>query len=182
MSVFMTETAAQQTSDRSAVQTENWSVPAQVANRYLLAAGITLPEVRSELIDAAMARLESADRSASSRVRGVRILACLERVLCERLGAAPGSDTDNPDTARRRLLFAVNPTPEAQLALLRETTSGDASRVLDFESLVRIPEVRERKTMARQVIDYRHFPFSRRKWVSERPMSRPQMEGARRAS
>lgn len=168
MSVLMTDTAAHKAGDRSAVQTENWSVPAQVANRYLLATGITLPEVRSELIDAAMKRLESADRSASSRVRAVRILACLERVLCERLGALPGSDTDNPDTARRRLLFAVNPTPEAQLALIRENASGTAP---DSGSLVRMPEIRERKPMARQVIDYRYFPFGRL-----------QSEGARRAS
>lgn len=153
----ITEPAPQK--DRASSKT--WSRPIQAADRYLLAAGVSLAFVRSELIREAKERLEVSDRSTESHVREVRILACVERVLCERLGAKPGSETTDPDTARRRLLFAMDPTLEAQIALLDAPSMKIAEDGGASNEIRRIPEIRSHKVMPRQVISYRHLPFRR---------------------
>lgn len=154
-----------------------WTTECAAADRYLETVGVSLPFVRDDLIQAAAARLAEDDRSDSPRIREVRILACVERVLCERLGAKPGSDTTDPDTAARRLLFSIHPTIPAQLALLRTPDArGGADAVPEGHAAsTRIPTVREHKPMPRQAIDFRR-PSLRRlvAWVPRpRPRSRP---------
>lgn len=143
------------------VSGEAWLRPIQVADRYLQAAGVSLAFVRSELSHEAAERLEVSDRSSKPHVREVRILACVERVLCERLGAKPGSETTDPDTARRRLLFAMDPTLEAQVALLDTPSMKIAEEGDSKNEIRRIPEIRSQKIMPRQVISYRRLPFRR---------------------
>lgn len=153
----MTETARKNIGEIAPLGRLEWSRPKQMADRYLLAVGITLPDVREALIEAAAERLELEQRSAAPHVRGVRMLACVERVLCERVGAQPGSDTTDSDTARRRLLFAVDPSLEVQRALLVEPGPAPAARA-DC-GFTPVPQVRRRKRMPRQNISFRHPPF-----------------------
>lgn len=153
----MTETAPR----KDGASSEAWSRPLRAADRYLLAAGVSHAFVRRELIREAVKRLEVSDRSPDSHVREVRILACVERVLCERLGAEPGSETTHPDTARRRLLFAMDPTLEAQFALLDAPSVKLAEDSEAKNEIQRIPEIYSQKIMPRQAISYRRLPFQR---------------------
>ena len=138
-----------------------WSEPLKTAERYLKVAGISIPYIRLHLARTALQRLEDSNRSQRRRVRELRLLAAVERVLCESLGAEPGSDTSNPDTARRRLLFSVNPTHDAQLALLSNLRAGHDPGNDSFGEprLMRIPPVRERKLMPRQQLECPSIPF-----------------------
>lgn len=154
----MANTARKRSGRASARETAGWLHPKETADRYLLAAGVSLPEVREALIGAAADSLEFDDRSTAPRIRGIRMLACVERMLCERLGAISGDKTADPDTARR-LLFTINPTPEAQLALLKKPPRESAGPDRSDESFVPIPPVRRRKPMPRQSIAFRYPPF-----------------------
>lgn len=140
---------------------EAWSRPRNAADRYLRAVGVSLSFVRRELVEAAAERLESSERSCATHVLEVRILACVERVLCERLGAKPGSETSDPDTAQRRLMFSIDPTVEAQLALAGPTAQAAGEGQGSLQSVMRIPAIRSTKPMSRQVIDYRRSPLHR---------------------
>lgn len=132
-------------------------VAVEAADNYLRIAGVSIDHVRDELVQAAAAQLEVSNRSGDERVQAVRMLSCVERVLCDRLGARPGSHTLDPDTARRRFLFAINPSREAQLGLLiRPSAQLDA--VIEA-GISRIPEIRQRVSMPRQRIDFRVLPY-----------------------
>lgn len=145
------------------------SGPFETIERYLRLVGVTIDEVRLELLREVEERLNKAHKSTSQRTREVRALACVERVLCERLGARPGTDTTDPDTARRRLLFSINPTADAQWALVAcssEAKAGERRTVKRRRSdplarLVRIPPVTTRRAMPRQDVQFRRPPWHR---------------------
>ncbi len=141
-----------------------WGTPDTAADRYLRAVGISLPDVRDELIRAANERLERTNRSSSLRVREIRLLACVDRVLCERLGAEPSSDMTMLDTVQRRVAFSLNPSLSAQRKLLRARRHQEAAMPQPPERALtptRLPAVRQRRPMPRQAVEFRRFrnPF-----------------------
>ncbi|MEQ8830243.1 MAG: hypothetical protein RLW87_10570 [Alphaproteobacteria bacterium] len=129
----------------------------RAADRYLKTVGVTIPYVRKQLVRAAADRIDIQDQSRDQRVLAVRMLASVERVLCDRLGAKPGSDTTDPDTARRRFLFSINPSPDSQMRLL--LGAPDLSSKDDVEGvLIRIPPVEKRVPMPTQDVSFRLPP------------------------
>lgn len=129
----------------------------RAADRYLKTVGVTIPYVRKQLVRAAADRIDTDQRSQDERVLAVRMLASVERVLCDRLGAKPGSDTTDPDTARRRLMFSINPSTDSQMRLLLGSV-GPRSRLEADDDLVRIPTIERRVPMPVQEVSFRLPP------------------------
>lgn len=137
------------------------ATPLDVVDRYLVMVGVSIDAVRAELLREVAARLATMHRSTARRTREVRALACVERVLCERLGARPGSNTTDPDTARRRLLFSIDPTEEAQRRLLAvdPAVAGDMSDIDALSRLMCVPPRGASRPMPRQRIEFRRPPW-----------------------
>ncbi|MBP5858572.1 hypothetical protein KAJ83_16245 [Marivibrio halodurans] len=134
--------------------------PLDAVNRYLVMVGISLDVVRADLLREVEARLAVMHRSMTRRTREIRALACVERVLCERLGARPGSNTTDPDTASRRLLFSIDPTEEAQRRLLAVgSAEAGASSLGTLSNLMCVPSRGAPRPMPRQRIEFRHPPW-----------------------
>lgn len=129
----------------------------RAADRYLKTVGVSIPYVRKQLVRAAADRIDIQHRSRDERVLAVRMLASVERVLCDRLGAKPGSDTTDPDTARRRLMFSINPSTECQMQLLLGA-ARPASRLEADDELIRIPAIEKRVPMPVQEVSFRLPP------------------------